>query len=296
MVPSPKDKFMIKIIEDSFFTSAKKPEKNCQDYVLSGNDPIPYLIVTDGCSGSRYTDVGARIIAHNAKKFIEKIFNRTDLDLFENTKLTQMFYENLGNTVIFNSKKATDNIPIECLDSTLIVAFVYNDKVHVFMYGDGAIIYQSNTKGLNSIIPEFEGNAPYYLSYKCNIKAEALMERFASTFEGSKTLKYNLNCYDVDIKYSTQLFPYNNPNIFSFDVSDLSMLMITSDGILSFTDRCNNPIDLSDIIKLFTDIKSKNGEFVKRRCNKVLSNLKDQDILNYDDLAVATFLFTEFQL
>jgi hypothetical protein len=38
-------KMKITTVEDCFFASAEKPKKNCQDYALSGHDPIPYLII-----------------------------------------------------------------------------------------------------------------------------------------------------------------------------------------------------------------------------------------------------------
>ncbi|OGS40257.1 MAG: hypothetical protein A3K77_00110 [Euryarchaeota archaeon RBG_13_31_8] len=38
--------------------------KVCQDYFLQLEDPIPGLIIVDGCGSSQHTDVGARLIAH----------------------------------------------------------------------------------------------------------------------------------------------------------------------------------------------------------------------------------------
>ena len=52
---------------DSYFTNGKV-NKVCQDYVIHGETPVPYVILCDGCSSSKFTDVGARILAHSAKE------------------------------------------------------------------------------------------------------------------------------------------------------------------------------------------------------------------------------------
>jgi serine/threonine protein phosphatase PrpC len=287
---------MITTIEDCFFTSAEKPKKNCQDYALSGHDPIPYLIICDGCSSSRYTDIGARIIAHKTKAVISEIFSKE----FPDVRLSSFsecddFYEYIGKSIIFQSKQATSGIIQECLDSTLIIAFVYDNYVYVFMYGDGFIIYNHKIDGLNLISTEFEGNAPFYLSYLSNINLLDSYKDFAFKYPEMKTLTINYFQMDLDPNKKKDIkCKFNHPIIQKIPIKDLSLLMIASDGIASFTDHKNESIDLQQLIRDITSIKSKSGEFIQRKMlNKILPQLTAENILNYDDVSIGAFLFDE---
>ena len=64
------------ISADSYYTNGGL-NKGCQDYALhdSGFFPAPYIIVCDGCSSSRFTDVGARLLAHASKKVLHSLIN-----------------------------------------------------------------------------------------------------------------------------------------------------------------------------------------------------------------------------
>jgi len=50
----------MKLCTDHYRTG-KSRHKSCEDYTLSGSDPMPYLIVCDGCSSSPQTDIGAML-------------------------------------------------------------------------------------------------------------------------------------------------------------------------------------------------------------------------------------------
>ena len=41
------------------FTKIGKNYLVCEDYILSGVSPTPYIILSDGCSSSKHIDVGA---------------------------------------------------------------------------------------------------------------------------------------------------------------------------------------------------------------------------------------------
>ena len=120
------------ITSDCIFESAQMPSKVCQDYSICGDAPFPFLILSDGCSSSKDTDIGSRILTHVAKSLI----------------LTLSDYYNFGNVVISESEVLTKKLCLSssCLDSTLIVAFITNDICHIVMHGDGHI-FTTNKKG-----------------------------------------------------------------------------------------------------------------------------------------------------
>ena len=47
----------------------------CEDYIISGTEPFPYIILSDGCSSSKDTDIGARILAQCAKNYLTTFHN-----------------------------------------------------------------------------------------------------------------------------------------------------------------------------------------------------------------------------
>ena len=56
---------------DSFLKIGHSHEQ-CQDYILTGTDPCPYIILADGCSGAEDSDIGARLLCHTALKYLKK--------------------------------------------------------------------------------------------------------------------------------------------------------------------------------------------------------------------------------
>jgi hypothetical protein len=102
----------------------------CQDFTLHSDIPIPHLIVCDGCSSSTGSHVGARVLAKTAQYLLQQA------DIPD--------YHHFGKYVINKAHRIVTNmnLPDTVLDSTLLVAFVQNDIVTVYMYGDGCILYQ----------------------------------------------------------------------------------------------------------------------------------------------------------
>src|SRR4030042_761976 len=145
---------------DCYFTSSQRPKKNCQDFALCGLEPFPYVIVCDGCSSSRNTDLGARILSFASKKMIDFLKIYPDEDLSK-------VYQGFGNIVSTVSESTIKmlNLDTTCLDSTLIIAFEWNKKAYVFMYGDGCVFSLHKNGKRNIEVISYVGSAPYYLSY-----------------------------------------------------------------------------------------------------------------------------------
>ena len=266
------------LTSDSYFTNAKKPEKSCQDYALN-NDMIefPYAIVCDGCSSSRHTDIGARILAH------------LSVDIIDSISLPDNFhdlYEDIKKKIVSKAKifPLLLSIPEECLDSTLLISVIVENHIHSFMYGDGYII-SNNEYGIPNITKvEFMGNAPYYLSYEIYPEKKLLYKEFAQD-EKTKTIysKY-INSSETKVDHDFMVGDCKR-------IDDISTILIATDGIGSFVNfKTGERISDTEIIKELLSIKSKNGEFIKRRVKRMLQNLAEKDIYNTDDIAIAGFI------
>jgi serine/threonine protein phosphatase PrpC len=253
----------------------------CEDYIIQGNDPVPYIILADGCSTSENTEMGARILCHIAKQYL-KYQSETSLSID---------YHKMGQWVIHNAEMTARQLGLKkrCLDATLIIAFIYNNEARVYMYGDGVVASQKDGV-ITTLITSYTKNAPYYLSYlidegRKNAYHDMQIDKVETAFVDGKFKKEEKYAYD----YGTSQFLPN------FD-ERCDTLFICSDGILSFI--VENPaerrlIEVHDFIPDFMAFKNFKGEYLKRRLNKALKKLDRDGITHFDDLSIGSFIVKE---
>ena len=277
---------------DSFFTKGDT-HKVCQDYAISGEiGDCVYAIVCDGCSSSAKVDIGARLLAEIFVKSISFIDVRNVENGWENR-----VYDDIRQWVAFRVGQAKDLIGLEqsAFDATLLAAVYVKSqgKVLIFQWGDGVV-----TKGFYNGMTEtgekiglriakdwivYDQNAPNYFSYtvwpergklyrECfpEQKAQLHIHRGVPNEEGSYI------SYDRGLRMTVE------------SASDLRWIHLSSDGIDSFQDSNENRIDVADE---FTSFKNLEGEFVQRRMNRLLKEIKKQGASHYDDLGVAAIAF-----
>jgi len=263
------------LIQIDTFIDKGSSHQICEDYIISGYDPFPYIILSDGCSSSKNTEMGARILCYLSKQYLK--YRKEDL---HNLK-----YRQIGNWIIHNSEMVARQLglSINCLDATLIIAFHIDGQIYVYMYGDGAIIKKKGDDiTINKI--DFNKNAPYYLSYQIDDYRNNLYH------EMGNDLTITISGSDGE---SCEVYAYDYPAFFTFNARDFDTLFITSDGIFSFivesaTER--RVVPEGDVLPDFMNFKNVKGEFLKRRLNKALKNLNRRDINHYDDLSVGAFI------
>lgn len=259
------------------FSEIGSQHKICEDYCIQQTDPFPLLILSDGCSSSRDTDMGARIICHLTKQYM--LQNKNFID-----KITP---QQLGDWVIHNAQLAAKNLGLteECLDATLIVAYhVPKDNcVRIFMYGDGDIIHQDSQGNIYRYNINYTPNAPYYLSYKINYFRN--VEYYKMKVD--KTLLLN--------GVVTDTIAYDNPYVMniSLDMEDFPKILLCTDGIESFLKDTVNHVgepELNYILHEFFSFKTTAGEFLKRRMANALKKLTNEKFSHYDDLTIGAIL------
>jgi len=245
--------------------------KICEDYIIQGNDQVPLLILSDGCSSSDNTEMGARILCYLAKQYL---FYRAGY-------LHDLDYYQMGNWIIHNAEMTCRHLGLKvgCLDATLIISYELDGTVYVYMYGDGAVV-RKNKGGIIQVDSiSFTNNAPYYLSYLI----DEFRDEIYHSNKNEKALQSACNirhlAYDAEIvlKYSTRTYP----NIF-----------ICSDGIESFIKKDPSQRDILDPHVVLPDMmafKTTRGEFLKRRMKRALKDLDDQGITHYDDLSIGAY-------
>ena len=269
---------------DTFLTIGKT-HKVCEDYIISGTSPMPFIIIADGCSSSKGTDMGARLLCYLAKQYLKF---RGEMDIFEPD------HDEMGMWIIHNAELVAKQLglPKNALDATLIVAYQNEpDNIRVHMYGDGCILEFFQTGGYVFTQVDYSKNAPYYLSYQIDPERHELFKQM----EQEKTLKTWFQ--NVGWESRSQTYSYDTPSIYNFSLSKkengspFAGLLLASDGFISFVeDKRPGVKHILDYAPEFYLFKTTAGEFLKRRATMALRNLAKENIHNADDLSIGVFL------
>ena len=268
--------------------------KICEDYILTGNvKDILYIILSDGCSSSNYTDMGARILSHLAKSYIIDEYY-----YYERKKFPKLDY--MGNHIIHNAQLIAKQFKLldSCLDATLVIGlFDKIDKLlQIYAYGDAVFIMEEPNQDITIIDIEYSNNAPYYLSYKIDEKRDELYYKM-KIVKDIRTRKTSiLKPFEpYTDKIENVAYDYNEP--ITFTISDFKTMLICSDGMKSFvkkTDEGLTEANLFLIANEFLSLKNRNGEFLKRRCKRALKNLEQMyEITHYDDISIGALTYEE---
>jgi len=265
------------MIQTDTFLRIGKTHQECEDYIISGDYPCKYVILSDGCSSSNQTEMGARILCHLAKQYL--MYRKDDY------RFPNLNYKEMGLWIIHNAEFAARQLGLlrNCLDATLIVAYEWEDIVHIYMYGDGAVIVQKNDT-ISIMEIDYTKNAPFYLSYKINPEAMDLFHDLKQDL--TITTSFNLAS-----KHSHS-YAYDYETKYEYHLGNFSRILICSDGISSFKKQ-SEPEQTIEIAKEFLAYKSTKGEFLKRRLKRAIKIYEANGIHHDDDLSVGAFINEE---
>ena len=262
------------------FIEIGSQHKICEDYILSGRFPIPHIILSDGCSSSDQTEMGARFLCHLAKQYICQRYE---------FGVSEIDYNTMGLWIIHNAEMIARQMGLKksCLDATLSIALFDGDakEVVVFLYGDG-YIFSKKDGALRYISIEYSNNAPYYLSYK----VDPFRDDLYGQMKNDQIEKFAIHKDNI----VSDEYAYDHRPVYHFHSGDFDQVFIASDGIASFIqDSFPEPFDIFEIAPKFFNFKNTKGEFLKRRCGKETRILKSKNINHYDDLSIGGFLLKE---
>jgi hypothetical protein len=270
---------------DSFFTIGTT-HRVCEDYCLSTHSIAkPLIVLSDGCSSSKDTDFGSRILVKAAQNLYESI------DIVPSEK---RFLDNLWD-LSKQSVNAIGGLSDICLDATLIIGFKIENAIQVIMVGDGTVSAKAKDGSIHSKTVDYKGNAPLYLSYLYSDPKRKLQRE--KEFDCTKTLNEKIH-KNGNILTETSKVSNEMIEVFTFPLEDFDFVSIFSDGVSSFVEP-----EKSDITKTFKtfkntpehiiiekamDFKNTSGEFVRRRCQRLLKDLTWNGVTNTDDFSIAT--------
>jgi len=243
---------------------------DCQDYALAGLAAagLPYAIVTDGCSSSPRSDVGARLLAIAAEQQLcsgnespnpERIIARAG---------------QLADALRLNS----------CLDATLLYAWSQHDCTEVVLSGDGVIATRRDDGLIEAWAVSFDDGAPAYLSYLLdqprltNYLARNATRQVEHWLDGERLARR-----------SEPLLAHPYGFRLSLPIERYPLVMLLSDGAQSFHDeRACRRLELNEVLPLLLSFKFLSGRFVVRRCRRFLrKQCPRRGWGNRDDIAAA---------
>lgn len=264
------------MIVDHTYTIGKG-HQFCEDYACSKEQLSPFIIVSDGCSSSPFTDIGARIQVHAAKRYLEEMLK------WHSPEVGRMIRSHLPESIYQANQRILMplDIPTAALDATLLIAYVVNNGVYVLCYGDGYIILKYKNGSVITYELSYTQNAPIYINVFYDLKR---MENYSDIHLYLKSDEY------PDKVQCTEPWYFNTFPTTDFN-SGLSAIYLSTDGLGTFCGKDGATIPQARIIEEVTKIKIPTRNFLKRRVHSMQTMFQGEGIANYDDLGIAAILF-----
>jgi hypothetical protein len=288
---------------DSYFEIGSTHQV-CQDYAISyADDDIAYAILSDGCTSSPNTDIGARILSIVAKDAINYLYQREKFNNEFNEKLfLNKFVITLKELIIKKclEVKGSLNLNINSFDATLLIAIAFKKySPLIFGWGDGNFIvkYKDGTHKLYSL--SYDGNMPYYLSYQMSYDKDQAYRQEQKGMVWVNEIVVNSATKEVSLDdknaYDPYLFNFNKYLSFPEGVSQI---IVTSDGLQSFQYdpkseeylQRDSVFSIIDAYPKMVDYKNVVGEFVVRRMRSLEKENRSKHIIHTDDVSCATIV------
>lgn len=270
-----------------------KSHKVCEDYMIHGEKPLPHIIISDGCSSSKDTDVGSRLLGLAAKQTLLRFHKEgclftedEELSTPERVAARRQAYIDFGVEAIQRARfsGATLGVDRTTIDATLMVAFIHKGKIFSYTYGDG---YKYEVNQDYEIFTEyhFTNGAPFYLSYWID------RERKNGYIEQKLKEKNCLTIRQIlGSQESVDSVPYDEVLYSTHPIDKVSLFMIASDGAEQVMNVQKQKMPPEAIMKKFAAFKQVTGKFLQRRVSAELRSLDKKGFHNHDDLAVGCFL------
>jgi hypothetical protein len=257
--------------------------KVCQDYAVHYPHPGSYTygLLSDGCSSSRMTDVGARLLVLSA----ESQLHCTSWRLDRSNLMTIIFRADRLCAELF--------IPEGALDATLL-GFVVREmgsQLTMFGVGDGVLALKKPLDHDLIAIHDIEADSgyPLYPSYLLNDKRLREVEKLGSW----KVQGHTLYPPEGWIRGGVDIYDGFGVTQSTGPTAGFQVAAVFSDGVKSFVDANRQPVSFKTVVEGLLDFKSFKGEFVKRRMQGFLKEAARLGWRHDDDLSMAAVYLGE---
>lgn len=254
-----------------------KTHEICQDYTGHNTSPIPYIVVSDGCSGSPNTDIGARIVTRIISDSMGTVFGTEIAELISDAHEARSFL----------------NLPPESLDATIMCSYVTDGVYHTHLFGDGVIAKTRKNGAIQIVRVEYPSGAPLYLNYSSD---KIRMKGYEDTFSLNRRIYfYDLEPDGTILNFKVEDDSTGESYYESGNADNYNTISLMSDGILSFyelintgTSKIQMPVEPNNVLRKLLDFKGFQGDFVARRFQKFRKDCEKMNWFHADDLSLAT--------
>jgi Protein phosphatase 2C len=255
----------------------------CQDYAVAGNGSRPYLILSDGCSSSPDTDIGARLLVKAAEQFFLGPSKPAA------NELPEMHKESAHRALIWAELAS---LPPQAVDATLLTAHLRGDELIFGCSGDGAIVLQSWTGAVDVYAISYPSGYPLYPGY--SHQPERLQTLTGGDGRvGKEVRRYRSASLAEPLQLEETTTSVSLTEVFTVKASDYKHAVVLSDGIQSFfttrqteTSKSVEDIPMEEILNGLLSFKSVHGAFVGRRLKSFLKGCQARGWRHRDDLAI----------
>jgi len=239
----------------------------CQDYARAAgtHNGEAYAVVSDGCSSSPDTDIGARI-------WVLAACGRQP-----------------GSPEIHEvAVHGVPRLDPRALDATLLHLHVARGVVYCALAGDGVFAWRERRTGRVAFSHvRYPGNLPWYWNYESDPGRRAVFDQQST---GAEILTYAAGLPDEPRSVLQAPLP-TGMALAELDIVDVDLVAVMSDGFMSFTGRTLDggvqEIPLSVVVDELFQFKFYKGLFVKRRLRAFLKKVKAAGWIHDDDLGIA---------
>jgi hypothetical protein len=275
----------------------------CQDYVVSGNPQgaqAPYVILSDGCSSSLDTDIGARLLVKSA----ERILNTAP-----HTDIRHVHATAAGEAL---KLAALLGLIPQAVDATLLTAQVREHELVLACSGDGVIAIQDWSGVLEAYSIAYPSGYPRYPTYsqqpdrlaalgRCEERpAETISAELAAApaSHDSASIQKEIKYYRAhpsrpSLELQDSFTSTEETEVFSFDARSSQYAILLSDGIHSFctsrgseSSKRAQPILFPSFARELLSFKNTRGAFTGRRLRRFLKDCRERAWQHTDDFAL----------
>jgi hypothetical protein len=266
----------------------------CQDYAVAGNGlpaqhtpsagsfASPYLILSDGCSSSPDTDIGARLLAKAAEQLL--LVGVRPLA----HELAEMHSESALRALIWAELAG---LRLQAVDATLITAHLSDDEFIIGCSGDGVIVLQSWAGAVDAYAISYPSGYPLYPGYAHQPERMLALTDDGSVSKEIRHFHCDSNAETLRLEETTT--SVSPTEVFTVKSSDYKHAVVLSDGIHSFittrqteTSKRVEAIPMEEILNDLIAFKSVHGAFVGRRLKNYLKVCQAKGWQHRDDLAI----------
>jgi hypothetical protein len=225
----------------------------CQDYAAHNEMGAA---ISDGCSSSKDTDIGARLIVR------DMLFGEGGANI------DRMYWR----PVPLFSK--------EMFDATYLEVRYSEGDLWTKVLGDGVVAIRDMDGDLWIYESVYPSGYPEYMSYQFDSDR---MELWRSATHADLVVNVFVNGTKFDdTSYCSQ--------VVRKALCDTKSIAVFSDGVESFTDKEGNKISVIDVVTELMAFKNIQGEFVTRRMSRFLKDCEKRGWSHYDDLSMAAIV------